>query len=656
MIRATLVALLALVAVGAWAADDQPWAESETLTDTVYFKDGDPEFGRVAEENGKLFLTSERGARIELNRDLIDHVEYRRMAPEIVAHNAPLHIAAKDSGKLIRTLDFGFKKKADEATMAALRAGLAAMPADTELAKYAFAHLTDPAEIERVARTVLKTSKFFEVAYEALGKVLLDANSDELDEFVELWHKNMPGSPTANRLKADISEKRGDLRSAKQSYETIMLHHAAKKDIHPSAVLGFARCALKLGEHKAARDAAAGLLADATHGDDAAAIAGAAWLAGGDAKQATPLLARAVAGKPSPEMAAIARYDLGLAQWKSGDVAGARQTWAQGTTAESTLAMAILERKPFRDVAALNHARLKAIAQEHNACLDLEAGQHAKAVAALDPSSSKRHRFLKEVGDVIASNGDPASARALVATPGVESLRWQAYAHMLASRWRDAEATLAKLPADDGWAAVYRVYCAAAQRDEAGAKAAYQRIAGATAPPADYLARLAAEYEIADAARDLEEFDWKDGEVLGTGWQSVANGTNIRIHAAAGRLMLEGAQTASPDPVSRAWRLVQSERLRGAVVEFDLSGVAAATAGIELTDVERTTGVAVAVLADGFLGWRALGGGRWGAWEKLPLQVAGARPKLMIKYQNGIVSAASPERPDVTHPLGARLF
>ena len=164
---------------------------------------------------------------------------------------------------------------------------------------------------------------------------------------------------------------------------------------------------------------------------------------------------------------------------------------------------------------------------------------------------------------------------------------------------------------------------------------------------------LAAEYASDNDELLVEEFDWVEGDSLASGWQVLAPGTNIRVHARGGALLFAGEQVASDDSVTRAWRMIAADRFKKALATFDIDGIGQAAVGIEVLDSQRSNGVALGILADNKLGWRAMKGGAWGPWQDLKLRVEGTKPVLHIELNAGrvyVVPAA--DKPTQRFSLG----
>ncbi len=582
-------------------------------------------------------------------------IEERRTLAQVVERRGKQALDRGDLQDLIETLKWAREKKVTDAGLALAEKVLVKQPSNTDIGTLALQFYIEKGDqnpkAEALARRLLAADPHWNAGFEFVAKLLASepARADDLATFVQEWLKAQPTAFTPNKIIAGIAERTGDFKGAQEAYRKCYEMH---KDIESG--LGYARLSLTRGERDKALDVANALIHAGMFVDEAKVIAGSALLAQGDAAGALGLLQDAIKGTLSEGTAKLARYNLGLALWRGGQGDQARSLWKELGTPISKLALAILERAHFDDVESLPTPGLKSLAKQLNACVDLEHGHHAEA-ALLDRTASKRDLFLAELGDMIKSGISGDSLRTIAGTPGDESLRWQAYGQLLTAHYAEAEALLAHLPEDDGYAAVYRVYAAEGRKDGPRARDLYQKAVASKNPPRDYLARLSAFYASALDESETEHFNWPPGEAPGGTWQYSAPGTNIHLHAANGQLLIEGTQSASPDAVSRAWKVVSRDRLKAMRATFDLTGVGAATGGVELLDEQRTNGVELGVLSDNRLGWRELKSGAWGEWLPLALQVQGTKAVLVLELNAGRVLAVSADDVLQKFPIGSPL-
>jgi hypothetical protein len=647
-------ALAAILALGAHALEPLP-PLAVVPNDTLILRNGDRLTGKVVEtkpDGTLIFLEIGRSKPLPFARDLYEVIEPSQTAAQSVENRGKAQLARKDARGLRETVAWGRANNAGAAALALALQANKLFPADNELGGHLIALLREQdrvAEIEPIATSMLAASPMHEPAYEALALALKAQNrTADLAALTDRFLAVRPTSPLANRLKAELAESK-DPRAALEAYRKGWELH---KDL--DAAEGYARLALRLGQYQGALKAATALAQDPKHAEAAQVIAGSAQLGLGDHAAARVLLTQAAerAEALEPELAQWTRYNLGLALFRGGDRAGARQQWIALDVPAAKLAVAMLDRKPADESAFAGQPRVRDVARDHNACIALQNHQADKALAGLDTKGNARHQYLAEIAAVLKTSGSEASLRPLARTDTRESLRWRAYGLLLARKYADAEALLAKLPANDGWAAVYRVYAAAGQNDAPRAKELFRQIEGTLDAPPDYVALLAAEYAADNDEVFNEEFDWADAEALASGWQAQALETNIRVHAAGGALVFEGTQTASSQPVTRAWRMVPADRLRQVEAVFDIAAIASAQAGIEITDDQRQVGLAYAILADNKLGFRQLRAGTWGQWQTLPLGVEGTKPTLRVDVTAGRAFAVQVDKPTQRYALG----
>ena len=229
-------------------------------------------------------------------------------------------------------------------------------------------------------------------------------------------------------------------------------------------------------------------------------------------------------------------------------------------------------------------------------------------------------RFLDTAAQVVEEKGSDASLRQLSQFKSNESVLWHVYALIQRGEFEQAERMLESLPADDGYAAVYRIYCAEAQGDTDRARDLYQVAKNSINPPRDYLNVLDGFYfaQIDDVAQ-VVDFDWVDGEALATGWLKETPATGITIGIQSSELVFKGTQQRSATPVNRAWRLWPKRGIRQVSAKLNVG--AAAYGGIEFTDSKRESGFALGVSPEKNTVVRQLRAGEWSDWQVVAEEV-----------------------------------
>jgi tetratricopeptide (TPR) repeat protein len=657
-----LVAVLALLCGSALqaslhaAADDQVPLVVRPL-DEVHLKNGAPVVaGRVVEViDGVSVRVRKPGSTTEilLQWNDIDHIERKQSAAEAVNARGAQDLAAGDVLDLKKTIKWGIDNGAKDAAVALAKQGIAKR-SSPELAEMVEPLLEDQDDLPgaiALVQPLLDADPQWTFGYETLARVYTkQKNEGELQKLVDRWLQRQPSAQTPNRYRATASELSGDLRSAQEAYRKgYDLYH------DPQAGVGYARIALKRGDNANALQTAEALIQANQAVDDARAIAGVAWLAQGDAAKAQPLLTQALGGKLAPEMtdmADIVRYDLGLIAYRAGNIDQARQLWKDVHLPAADLGLAMLDRKPYQRAKELP-PDLQAVAVQYNACVDLENGRFDRAQAQIDPRAGRRDAFLAQLAALKNPTDDAVKAVAATASP--ESLRWQAYAHILGRRWSQAESALAQLPPNDGYAAVCRVYIAEGRMDKNGARVAFAAVRDSVDPPADYVEKLSREYEAADDRVITEHFEGSATDLLQRDWKFSQQGTGIQIKVADSRLAFEGTQTAGDDPVTRVFRHVPAAGVRFIQATFDLAGANGAVCGLEMLDLGRTNGIAFGVLGNNHFGWLQVKDGQWGKWTDLDVQ-AHANQVLRMELNQGAVVISAGEDPPLRLPVGRDLF
>ncbi len=644
---------LALLIVNGITAEELP-PLSVVKNDVLILKDGTRVVGLIDElrpDGVVVFTEIGRPRPLVYQHAQYDAIETRQDAAQAVLKRGRLLLARQDALGVRQCIMWGVDNDAADSSLTLALEAMPIFPTDTILGSVTLELLESQgrgAEREPIARALLERNPRFEPAYAVLAEsVRARSATAELTQKTDRFLAVMPTSQVANRIKAELAEST-DLRGAQEAFRKGWKLH---NDFE--AALGFARTSVMLGAYPQALEGATALADNQQHVAAARAIAGTVLLADGRLDDARAALSAALEdGTLGEPYVGWARYNLGLVEYRLGNAAGARSRWSDDNSPIAQLALAIVDAKPFAGEASLRDPGLIAVAREHNACMALQRGHADRALAALDVRGNARHQFLAQIAQVIKTGGAEGVLRQLALVDNVESLRWRAYGHLLARQWREAEAVLARLPADDGYAAVYRIYVAAAQNDMVRAKDLFRSLSQISNAPVNYVAVLAAEYAADNDEVLIEDFAWVDGDQLASGWQVEAIETNVRVHVRNSQLVLEGRQSAAPQPVSRAWRLTAADRTRQISMTFDIGAIATAQVGVEVRDESRGNGVACAILADNKLGYRILTNGTWGAWQPLPLRVEGTKPTLRLELNAGLVFAVASDNPAQRHALG----
>jgi hypothetical protein len=614
-----LSALLIAAACAGLAALDE-WREIPY--DTIQFANGTERKGTIVEErtDGTVVFKEDRAdGTATYAKDAYRSVAYRRMAPEIVASEGKRLLEAGNDAMLARLFRWGLEHNAvDAATRLAVDA-LKRRPGARELLAVtlpALAAKGEHAVVEKLARAGVQADPHWDDGNQYVVAALLGQarNADALI-YARDWLARSPTALRANLMVAEAEEQGGDARSARERWrKTWELH----KNL--DGALGFARCSLAVGAYPDAKRAGEALVA-AGHqpAESRAWLAGACAALGEDSRSAQ-LLDGLKADELSAKGRQAAEYARGLIAFRQGRLDEAARQWEGVGTPAADLAAAIARRKEPTRVDALSEelrpaARLMAISAR------IEGKRAKEALSVIDPNLVGRHAFLFRAAKVLESGGSAEAVREVGAARTPEAARWQLYGHLIANRLAEAEAVAASLGPADGYAAACRIYLAAAKGDPEGARALFRVAQGQKGAPAAYLAELGKRYADADDIVQSEPFDWPEGDLLASGWEGSAPGTDIRIHAKGGRLLFDGTQKEAG--ISRAGLLVPGARLRSARLLFDLSAAGSATAGLELLDAARKNGIAIAARpGSAKLAWRQLVQGAWSTWSDLPFPAA----------------------------------
>jgi hypothetical protein len=636
-------AALALAPV-ANAAQDVPLLEI-VPNDSVYLRSrpDEPVVGRIVDtlpdQGVKIIPNGQTDNPITYPGSDIDHIIRRQTAGDAVALHGAGAVAAQDVQDVIRTFKFGLANNAKDAAIAFAKDALGKLDKTRtgELAEQLIPVLIDGGDLDgalAIAKAGTDANPLWTFGYEQQAKILdQEKRDDDLLALVKTWLERQPAAYQPNLVMAHHAERSGDIKGARAAW-------LKAYDLHqdPVAGVGYARTSLMLGHAQDALDTANALIAKDTEADQARALAGAAYLALGNPGAAGPLLELAVNAKLPPDVLDLSRYNLGLVRMNAGKTGDAKDLWSAITDPTvlpaAELGLAMIDRKPYtrQDVPPA----LQGVAQEYAACLALTAPKPS-APANLDRSND-RQAFLLLVSAVVTNPSEEAVA-ALAKTPGPESLRWQAYGDLIARRYTAAAAVLAQLPDNDGYAAVYRVYLAEANKDSAGAAKLFDKVKDAIDPPADYVKELDNVFQGANDRTVNERFLGTIDDLLTRGWHVESPGTGITVHPAAGRLLFDGTQSAGDDPITRVWLDEPAAQVRTVRAVFDAAGLDKAVGGLALTDTDRTTGIAIAVIGDGKTGWREEKDGKWGDWKDLPLIPEGTQAVLTLEFAHGTATA-----------------
>lgn len=649
------VALLAgLLAVALPAAEYPPLME--TPLDTVWLTGGQPVHGIIKEvrENGAVVIDA-NGIVQEYPKSRYERIDPKVLPGDSVQKRAVAILAARDWDDVLRTVNWAIKRNARKEALELARAALVAEPAQPRLAEVALGLLSegeqkaDPKVVEEIVRSVLKADSRWRSGRKLLVQAMTDqgGRDEEVEAALAEWLIFAPTDPEPLKAMVAIREKKGDTRGA-----MVMMRRLWESSKDGAAGIAYARLQMRLGDVPRALEVANQLLDQEATARPAKAIAGSAQLIAGRNEDAEPLLRAAVEGELPEDLAPIARYNLGLACYRLGKRDEARTIWAALDHPMARFGLAVLDRQPVADLEPL-----QAIVSQvhlHNALLD---GEKRPGGVAL-PDEIKTHptpasRFLQAVMAAFRPGAGTEAVRALNAFPGPASLRWQAYAYLVGKRYDEAIAVLDQLPPEDGHGIAYRLHIALERKDTSAAGELWTRLQASANPPRDWMARMQLVFDAANNESLHERFDL-EGATPPSGWVYNAFGTGIMVHQQGGRLWLEGKQRKSSEAVTRAWRLVKQDRLKRILADIDLAAVGTATAGIEILDGQRRTGVALGVKADRSMQWRqrVAANGTWSDWTPLAMKAGDGLVKLALEYSGGQVKVFQVEAPDKLERLG----
>lgn len=644
--RAVLTVLL--LATSLAAGEATPIELVEQPLEMVAMVSGQTIKGTLIEkrDDGTLIFKPEMsGEEITIGASTYKTLSFRKSAAQVTTAAAEQAIAANDPRRLVEVLQWGIGKGAKDAALAILLRVLKQRPGDRGLLALAaplWRERQDWKALEAAARAGILADRNWnegdELVIEALDK---QGRTADLEAYAREWLGRNPTALRANLICGASFETAGDIRTARECFRK-----AWEIGKSPEGAQGFARTSLVAGQFEDALRAGR-TLAEAGGAEAAIgkAYAGAAAAALGDLATAKQFLAGFAANSLPGPAAQAGAYALGLVAYREGRTAEAVKQWSTVPTPSAQFALALAQRREFSGAERLP-PETRAAARIHNACIRLENRQGAKALELIDPRLDGRHAFLHRVAQLLTTTGASEAVRALGAVRSPESQRWQLYGHIIAGRFDEADTLAKSLPAADGYVQECRVFLAAARGDPEGARQLFQNVIGMSGVSPDYIARLSELYNTADDKIISEPFDWPEGEVLATGWEALVPGTGIHLHALAGRLVMNGTQTASEEPVSRAGLAIPGSRFRSARLTVDVAAAAAATVGLELLDGARRNGVAVAVRGGlPQLHWRQYTNGRWSDWKELPQTLDGTTAIIAIDFSGGRVFSADPVDP-----------
>ncbi|NRA36746.1 MAG: hypothetical protein HRU15_01280 [Planctomycetes bacterium] len=511
-------------------------------------------------------------------------------------------------------------------------------------------NLDDDERLEPMLVATLKVSKQWDHGFIAMAELLERQTRDqELYSFVKAWAKTHSSSTEANQWLVEQALLNGDMKLAKDAARRLWLR---KRQPKFGAIL--AKIYLMSGKGVEALKIANEVLAiegiEQDIAEEMKIIAGSALLAQGKLDEAGVLL-EAARDSDSEQLQKIAAHNLGVLYWMRGERREARSQWKNLEHPASQLAFAIANRRRIASSEVTKHPALAQTANELNACLALERQDGERALQLLKSGRSERQLFLRRIGELLQGKFNIENIKSLNFFSGSESKLWRAYAHIQVGEFIKAEAVLKDLPQDNGYAAVYRVYCAEGLGDSKRAEKLFLVAQKSKGAPPHYLREMESHYLTLKSSREKEDFKWPAGELLRTGWFSQTDKTGIHIFAQGEYLAFEGTQAAKG--VSRAWRKRSKERLRKIKATFDMSK---GWSGLELIDEKGGNGLAIAIEsidAERVIVWRRLAEGAWSMWNTLE-PCKGNSVSLMIDDSligNDQIQLIS-ERGDLT-PLGS---
>jgi hypothetical protein len=597
--------------------------------DTVVLRDQGPVVGEILKvQPGESVRYQPQGQQSIITYDWseIDHLKYRMSAADAVRERGrqcleawqypKLHTSIE--AELVRLARWGLEQDEPDAVRAVLAPAFALCTDSAALRdEYVRALQTsaDPAatdELQRIVEVSLNRWPTWSEGYSIRARLLqYRADTATYAQALDAWLERQPTQADANRMRAELAETQQDWRLAASCWQRLFRFHG-----HDDAALAAARLKLWQGDHEAANK----LIGEATAvagRPEAQVIRGVAELQGGQIAEGGTRLLAATSAKLHPQLQLLRDYGLAWTRFQQGKHEAALELWLSIDHPAARYAVARASRAQVQDASVLTDPVLGPLARELNTCLQLEQEDFDRARQTLSSGSMTRPLALARIAAAQASLYHPDQLQALGQTSNRDAILWQAYGLILQGQRQQAEQALAALPADDGMAALYRVYCANARDDHDQAVAQFRIAAKQDDAPRGHLDRMSTFFFQTQGDTQLvEEFHWPVGERLPVGWHHHARGTGIQIQADGEHLVFTGTQTASTTPVSRVWRELPLATIREVALQLSFTGTG--YAGLELRDASGQYGLAVAQRNGQRLAWRRRQAGRWLDWQIHP--------------------------------------
>jgi len=331
----------------------------------------------------------------------------------------------------------------------------------------------------------------------------------------------------------------------------------------------------------------------------------------GEDAAASELLEAQAEAVVHPQLAILRDYHRALIAHRQGDETLAIQLWSGMDHPWARYAVARVQRQAIATDETESEVALPA--RTLTAILALEQEDHAAARAVLESGPTFRSPALEAIAAAQEALYHPDALTPLAQVNDRDAQLWRAYGLLRLGRPEQAEAALRGLPEDDGMAALYRMYVAAAAEDHKRAVAQFRIAAASGQAPRAQLDRLSSFFfDVQGDRLLLEDFQWPTGERLPVGWFVQAQGSGITIRADGEHLVFTGEQRGDGKSISRAWRELPRQRLRAVSLRCQQEG--GGYGGVELRDISGQYGLAVA-FGSGRLAWRRLQAGQWLPWE-----------------------------------------
>ncbi|MFW5845994.1 MAG: hypothetical protein ACOCXJ_07190, partial [Planctomycetota bacterium] len=494
--------------------------------DVIQLYDKPKVFGEVTElEKGEKIVFRRQDSNILITAPWkkIKLLEMRKSPEEVVRERGAQilqalehkHLQTLAENEVVRLARWAAEREVLEAARTTVVAAYQANPENPVLQE-AVVDLLESLEatrqLEEILRAGLERKPTWRRGYEVLADLLIAAGrQEELHELATRWIRNLPTSERANALMVGMAEEAGDLETAQEAHRKLYAHHGRVED-----GLQFVRLSLRLGDLREVMRVLPDLEQEAADLPALPVIAGSAHLIMGNYETARARLQES-ADIPleDPRLVAMRDYNRAWLSWHDGDTAAALAIWQDLEHPAAHLATAILQRRVVQDGTVLEHPSLGPIARELNAVLALERENPRRARALIGDPSDQRQLILDRIAEMQLRDYASDSIDALRGEEGRDALLWRAYGLIKNGAFSEAVELLAKLPEDDGWAAVYRLFCAEAMNETEDATRWYQVALAAPDAPRDYLTQLTAFYYRAKNDRELHDpFDWPAGEVL----------------------------------------------------------------------------------------------------------------------------------------------